>query len=183
MKYVKLLPNLFDTSFLKDIANELVDENWREFTDVQALQIFTDTYKILVDDYEQLQEIKKVYPKLNDYLKIIKMDPNGTWPLTTMPGHNGSDVCIPIENPLLSATFWNGCEEADDIEDYYGNEFGYWENNEYVSYYTGGKKVLTHVLSDISVMDATIPRQFINSTDTLGIYMVWRYDGDLEDFK
>ena len=32
-------------------------------------------------------------------------------------------------------------------------------------------------------MDATIPRQFINSTDTLGIYMVWRYDGDLEDFK
>jgi len=52
---------------------------------------FTDHYKIMVDDYEQLQVIKTAYPKFDNYLKILKMGPNGTWPirqlLTTMEAH------------------------------------------------------------------------------------------------
>jgi len=40
MKYAKTLPKFIDTSFLKDIINELVNDNWRQFTDAEALQSF-----------------------------------------------------------------------------------------------------------------------------------------------
>lgn len=183
MKYAKTLTNFIDKEFLKNISDNLVDENWRNFTDAQSLQSFTDHYKIMVDDYVQLTEIKKLYPKFNNYLKILKMDPNGTWPISTAPGDNSYSVCIPVENPLLSVSFFDGCEEANGVEDYIGNQYGYWVSNPFAMYYTGGEKSHTHVLSDTSVLDASIPKQFVNSTDDLAIFVLWSYNGKFEDFE
>ena len=66
MKYAKVLENFIDKDFLKDIVSELVDEAWIKSTDADALRLFTDNYKIMVDDYEQLQEVKNLYPDFSD---------------------------------------------------------------------------------------------------------------------
>lgn len=184
MKYAKVLENFIDKDFLKDIVSELVDEAWIKSTDADALRLFTDNYKIMVDDYEQLQEVKNLYPDFSDYLKILKMDSNGTWPVSIAPGDTSSSVCIPIENPLLSIAFFDGCEEVEDgIEDYIGNQYGYWQNTFWSTYYTGGEKVHTHVLSDTSLLDASIPKQFVNSSDNLSIMILWKYNGPFKDFE
>ena len=96
-----------DKEFIKSIADELVDETWRFFTDAQALQSFTDHYKIMVDDFDELKKIKSAYPKLGDSLKILKMDSNGTWPVCIETGGKNCNISIPIENPVLNISFFN----------------------------------------------------------------------------
>tara|TARA_B100000780_G_scaffold278957_1_gene254613 strand:- start:426 stop:977 length:552 start_codon:yes stop_codon:yes gene_type:complete len=183
MKYAKTLPKFIDTSFLKDIINELVNDNWRQFTDAEALQSFTDHYKIMVDDYEQLQVIKTAYPKFDNYLKILKMGPNGTWPISTTPNDNGGTLCIPIENSKLSISFFKDSALVEGVEDYIGAQFGYWETNPWAQYHTGGTKDYTHLLNDTTIIDASVPKQFVNSSDELSLFVLWKYRGNFEDFE
>jgi hypothetical protein len=183
MKYAENLTNIIDKAFIKSITDELVDDNWRRFTDAQSLRSFTDHYKIMVSDYQELQDIKTAYPGFEDYLKILKVGPNGTWPISTVPNDQCYSVCIPIENPLLNISFFNECTPVSGVEDYIGDQFGYWESNPWATYYTGGSKVHTHILTDTSILDTSIPKQFINDTDTLCLFVLWKYHGNLEDFK
>lgn len=183
MNYAKIIKDIIDKEFIKSVADELVDDTWRFFTDAQALQSFTDHYKIMVDDFDELKKIKSAYPKLGDSLKILKMDSNGTWPVCIETGGKNCNISIPIENPVLNISFFEGTTKTDGIEDYLGNQYGYWESNVWVHYYSGGEKVHTHVLSDTSIVNANIPIQLVNSSNEKLLFVRWYYDGDFEDFE
>ena len=81
-KYIYELPDLLDTDYIFEKAMKVITTEWLGTPAPYALGKYTDNpdYFINVKNDKYLESIRLKYPKLKDYIKVLKSE-KGTWPV------------------------------------------------------------------------------------------------------
>tara|TARA_B100001057_G_C22657631_1_gene874621 strand:- start:188 stop:754 length:567 start_codon:yes stop_codon:yes gene_type:complete len=175
MNYVKEI-DILDKSFFQKLANDHMTERWLELNDVDALMLYTDRTPINVNDYSYLKNIQKQYPKLQDYVKLLKSAPGGSWP-PHIDRHRATAINIPIRNCDENGVtrFYKDYHEVEFTTAWFGNQNKLWSTNPYVQYVEGGTIAFEHVLLEPTIINTKIPHDIINSGTKTRIICSWEY--------
>ena len=66
--YLTELPGFIDLDYMKGIADNMLTDEWKSLSDVEALAIYTDVKVVDVEADDYLKGIRDKYPKLKNHI-------------------------------------------------------------------------------------------------------------------
>jgi hypothetical protein len=181
--YILTLPSLLDEDYMKKVGKETLTEEWLSIGDVQALRKFTDTVTIDVESDPYLKSIRDTYPKLESYIKLLKMD-KGQWP-THVDTQRSCAINIPIQNCDETKVTQMGKKGklVKSIVTTFGDVEAEWHSHQYVQYVADAVVDFEFALQGPTLFNTKIPHGVINYTDTQRVIATWSYDDDFDNAK
>lgn len=178
--YITELSNIFNISIFQEIAARLITPEWLNLSDPDALQKFTDTTPIDVNEYTDLLLLKNKYPSLSSHIKFMKST-KGTWPVH-IDNHRRSAINIPISNTINTITrFYTGGTAVDKIQAKFGNVSNVWYSNEYLTYIKDAHHAFDHILTVPTLVNTAQPHNIINNSEIPRVICSWATTSSYEE--
>ena len=174
--YLTELPGFIDLDYMKGIADNMLTDEWKSLSDVEALARYTDVKVVDVEADDYLKGIRDKYPKLKNHIKLMKCS-KGSWPIH-IDAHRSSAISIPVTNCDNTKTtkFFTGGEIAEKIYDQFGDKKGIWQSNEWLTYVENAELACEHATVMPTLINTKVPHQIVNSTDSIRVIFSWAYE-------
>jgi len=176
-KYIYELPDLLDTDYIFEKSMKVITTEWLETPAPYALGKYTDNpdYYINVKNDKYLESIRLKYPKLKDYIKILKSE-NGTWH-AHIDKWRKTEINIPLKHYDDCQThFYKEYTELEEVDSTFGSATGTWTSNKYVSYVETKDVIFSHKLVVPTLLNTAEPHSITNNSTQVRIIASWTYD-------
>lgn len=183
MKYFTPITNIdFNLDFFRCLFDDVITDEWKDAKGKYALRL-ADENIVAVGDHDILKNIKKQLPRLEDYIKLIKVGAN-----TSLPAHKDVERLASINIPALDnstecvTNFLENSIKTEWIKDGASKEYA--KSNNYVQYFVDGEVVESYSLVDTPILlNTTVVHEVINKGNLARYAWTWSYNDTYENAK
>jgi hypothetical protein len=177
----------FDLPFFIQLGKKHITKQWRNSVLPETLR-YADQNPLAVKGIPYLENIRKIFPKLNPVIKLFVISPG------TCPAHidekRSCTLNIPIKNcnEKTQTYFLKEYKVVEKTVIQYGlGSFLPQESNEFLSYVEDGYKTFSFGFNKPTLLNTKEPHGMINDTSENRLLWTWSYDDTFEnavrDFK
>jgi len=175
--YVNEINHELDLEFFKDLANQMMTDEWLSSPDHIGL-VTSDLNPVQVNDHSYLKGVRDKFPKLFDHLKLFKCG-NGPWPIH-IDRLRDTALNIPVINcneTKLTNFYSDDGVVAEEVTCYFGKEYRTWKSQKYSIYITNASLSYSHSLTNKPVIiNTSVPHNIVNHNDEPRLIWSWGYD-------
>ena len=181
--YIKEIQTELDLEYFARKGINNCTPEWLRTPAPIALGKFTATRVIMVDDEPYLQEIRNRFPKLRNYMEMMKFEPG------VIPIHTDNKRSCALNIPILNCnehtttTFYQATAVEESFERFGDVPPRPWKSSEFISYYKDAKPMFSFQFQKPVLFNTSKPHGIVNKSTGARLLWTWTCDDTFENMK